>query len=73
MSLLLLFLSPSLFQGSFFSCEIRLANGCEYRLQIEHTGRRIMEKTLQWALRSGVGSEAIPFDTMSDVRVLESV
>lgn len=50
------------------------ANGFFFdRLQLEHTGRRILEKTLQWALRNDAASNVIPFDTMSDVRVLESL
>lgn len=32
-----------------------------------------MEKTLQWALHNGAGSETIPFEAMSDVRILEAM
>jgi len=31
-----------------------------------------VEKTLQWALQ-GAGSETIPFEAMSDVRILEAL
>jgi hypothetical protein len=44
-----------------------------YRLPLEHTGRRAMEKTLQWALHNGTGGETIPFESMSDVRILEAL
>jgi len=42
-------------------------------LPLEHTGRRAMEKTLQWALHNGTGGETIPFESMSDVRILEAL
>ena len=53
--------------------QVVLVKGAGHWLQLEHTGRRILEKTLQWALRNDAASDVIPFDTMSDVRVLESL
>ncbi|USP78465.1 catalytic hydrolase [Curvularia clavata] len=53
--------------------QVVVVKGAGHWLQLEHTGRRILEKTLQWALRNDAASNVIPFDTMSDVRVLESL
>ena len=32
-----------------------------------------MEKTIQWALRDVSGNEVVPFEAMSDVKVLEAL
>ncbi|EUC32972.1 hypothetical protein COCCADRAFT_5427 [Bipolaris zeicola 26-R-13] len=53
--------------------QVVVVKGAGHWLQLEHTGRRILEKTLQWALRSDTKTSVIPFDSMSDVRVLESL
>jgi hypothetical protein len=43
-----------------------------FRLPLEQVGRRALEKTLLWALQDDTGKETIPFEAMSDVRVLEA-
>jgi hypothetical protein len=42
------------------------------RLPLEQVSRRALEKTLLWALHDDGGKETIPFEAMSDVRVLEA-
>ncbi|KAI4629425.1 uncharacterized protein J4E87_003689 [Alternaria ethzedia] len=52
--------------------QVVIIKGAGHWLPLEHTGRRAVEKTLQWALQ-GAGSETIPFEAMSDVRILEAL
>jgi hypothetical protein len=43
-----------------------------FRLPLEQVSRRALEKTLLWALHNDGGKGTIPFEAMSDVRVLEA-
>ncbi|EDU39509.1 MhpC hydrolase or acyltransferase alpha beta hydrolase superfamily [Pyrenophora tritici-repentis] len=53
--------------------QVVIVKGAGHWLQIEQVGRRALEKTIRWALRDGGGNEMIPFEAMSDVRVLETL
>lgn len=54
--------------------QVALVKGAGHWLPIEPTGRRVLEKTIQWALHErSSGSEKSPFAVSSDVRIIEEL
>ncbi|KAF1829934.1 alpha/beta-hydrolase [Decorospora gaudefroyi] len=53
--------------------QVVIIKGAGHWLPLEQIGRRALEKTVLWALHDDVENESIPFEAMSDVRVLEAL
>ncbi|CAO2653219.1 Nn.00g026300.m01.CDS01 [Neocucurbitaria sp. VM-36] len=55
--------------------QVLIVKGAGHWLPLEQTGRRVLEKTIQWALKdhSASKNKSTPFAAMSDVRIIEEL